>query len=92
MSVTSSSRPYQQLSVLALGCGLSATLVALYVLCWLAVFILPDLTHGWLALFSTQPPGSLASLVGGIVLSALFGWIGAIVLGGVYNYVLERRR
>ena len=92
MNMTSQSRTYQELSIAALGCGLSAALVVLYVLCWLAWFISPDLTHGWLALFSNRPPGSLAGLIIGTVWNIVFGWIGATVMGGVYNWVRARRR
>jgi hypothetical protein len=80
-----------RLSIVALGCGLSTALVVLYVLCWLAVFIAPGMAHGWLALFSNEPAGSVVGLVAGIVWSIILGWIGAAVLGSVYNFVRERR-
>ena len=70
--------------------GLSAALVLLYVLCWLAVLVAPGLAHGWLALFSTEPPGSLGSLVVGVVVSAVMGWVAAAVLVLVYNATLNR--
>lgn len=92
MTMTSEPRGRQELSIVALGCGLSTALVVLYVLCWLAVFIAPGLTHGWLALFSNEPPGSIVGLIAGIVWSIILGWIAAWVLGSVYNTVLARRR
>jgi hypothetical protein len=92
MTIPSEPRLRQELSIVVLGCGISSTLVVLYVLCWLAVLIAPGLAHGWLALFSTEPPGSVLGLVWGIVWSVIFGWVAACVLGTVYNIVLERRR
>ena len=70
--------------------GLSAALVVLYVLCWLATFVAPGLAHGWLGLFSTEPPGSVTGLVVGIVVSIVMGWIAAAVLVTVYNASLRR--
>jgi uncharacterized membrane protein HdeD (DUF308 family) len=92
MTMPTEPRLRQELSVVALGCGISSALVVLYVLCWLAVFIVPGLAHGWLALFSNEPPGSITSLIAGIVWSIILGWVAAWVLGSVYNTVLERRR
>jgi hypothetical protein len=71
--MTLPSEPRLKLSVVALGCGISSTLVVLYVLCWLAVLIAPGLAHGWLALFSTEPPGSITGLILGIVWSIIVG-------------------
>jgi hypothetical protein len=79
---------YQQFNIVALGWGLSAALVVLYVLCWLAVLVVPGLAHGWLALFSTAPIGSGTGLIAGIISSAVAGWITAVVLGFVYNSLL----
>lgn len=70
--------------------GLSAALVLLYVLCWLAVFVAPQLAHGWLGLFSTDPPGSVSGLAMGIVVSIVMGWIAGAVLVTVYNASLRR--
>ena len=41
---------FAQMKLVPFASGLSAALVVLYVLCWLAVFVAPDLAHGWLAL------------------------------------------
>lgn len=70
--------------------GLSAALVVLYVLCWLAVLVAPGLAHGWLGLFSTEPAGSVSGLVVGIVVSVVMGWVAAAVLVTVYNAMLRR--
>ncbi len=81
---------FAELKLAPFAWGLSAALVVLYVLCWLAVLIAPDLAHGWLGLFSTEPAGSVSGLVIGIVVSAVMGWIAAAVLVGVYNAMLRR--
>jgi hypothetical protein len=79
-----------ELKISPFGWGLSAALVVLYVLCWLAVLVSPDFAHGWLGLFSTQPAGSIGGLVIGIVVSAVMGWVTAAVLVPVYNVALRR--
>jgi hypothetical protein len=82
--------PRMELSLPAFGWGLSAALVVLYLLCWLAVLIAPGLAHGWLALFSTEPAGSVGSLVIGVIVNIVMGWITAAVLVPVYNAVARR--
>jgi hypothetical protein len=80
----------QELSLVAFGWGLSAALVVLYVLCWLAVLVAPSLAHGWLALFSTQPAGSVTSLIIGVIVNIVMGWVAAAVLVPVYNALVRR--
>ena len=80
----------QELSLVAFGWGLSAALVVLYVLCWLAVLVAPGLAHGWLALFSTEPAGSVTSLVIGVIVNIVLGWVAAAVLVPVYNALARR--
>jgi hypothetical protein len=70
--------------------GLSAGLVVLYVLCWLAVLVAPQLAHGRLGLFSTEPAGSWSGLLIGIVVSIVMGWVAGAVLVSVYNAALRR--
>jgi hypothetical protein len=82
---------FAELSLAPFAWGLSTALVVLYVLCWLAVFVAPGLAHGWLALFSTEPPGSVSSLVVGVVVSIVMGWIAAAVLVTVYNALIRRQ-
>lgn len=65
--------------------GLSAALVTIYVLCWAAVWSFPNLAHGWLALFSTEPPGSMGGLAIGVIVSVAAGWISGTILVSVYN-------
>jgi hypothetical protein len=81
---------FAELKLAPFAWGLSAALVVLYVLCWLAVFIAPGLAHGWLGLFSTEPPGSINGLVIGVIVSIVMGWIAAAVLVTVYNASLRR--
>ncbi len=81
---------YAPLKLTAFGWGLSAALVVLYVLCWLAVLVAPGLAHGWLALFSTEPAGTAGGVVTGAVVSVAMGWVTAAVLVPVYNAVLRR--
>ncbi|HLC09457.1 MAG TPA: hypothetical protein VJK06_09260 [Methyloceanibacter sp.] len=74
-------------NIVALGWGLTATLVALFVICALAAMLLPTLSlaHNWLGLFSTAPAGSLTNLVEGAIWNIVFAWFSAVVFGLVYN-------
>lgn len=78
--------------LVALGWALSAALVVLFGLCALAAVVFPgwQLAHGWLALFSVAPAGSLRNFADGIMFSVIFGWITAIVLVTIYNRLTAR--
>lgn len=75
------------INIAALGVAASVTLIVLYVTCAIAALALPGLplAHGWLALFSTAPIGSVRALVEGVIGSVVFGWLIAVVLGYTYN-------
>ena len=79
--------------VVSLGWALTATFVLLYVLCWLAAILFPDLnlTHAWLGLYSTAPAGSVRGLVEGIIWNVVFAWIAAITFGVTYNSLAPLR-
>ncbi len=87
--VTTTNSP---LNILALGCGLSAALVVLFVICLAVALLVPDwrASHGWIGLFSVAPMTSVRVWIDGIVFSIVFGWIAAIVLGVVYNQLIRR--
>jgi hypothetical protein len=80
------------INIVALGVATSATLVVLYVLCAVVAMALPDiaLSHAWLTLFTTAPIGSMWGLIEGIISSIVFGWVIALVLGSVYNWIAGR--
>jgi hypothetical protein len=80
------------LDMIALGWGLSATLVVLFVICVVAALVLPDwpASHRWVELFYLAPLTSLRVWMDGIVFSIVFGWISAVVLSLVYNRVIHR--
>ena len=79
-------------NVAALGWGLSAALVVLFVVCLVVALQFPDLpaTHAWVGLFSAAPMTSVRVWIDGILFSVLFGWITAAVLGMVYNRLIAR--
>jgi hypothetical protein len=58
--------------------------------------IAPDwrASHGWIGLFSVAPMTSVRVWIDGIVFSVVFsvvfGWVGAVVFGLVYNYFIHR--
>ena len=81
-----------KLNLVAFGWALSGALVVLLVLCEAAAMILPgwQLAHNWLTLFSTAEVGSLRNLIDGIIFSAVFGWITAVVLVSIYNRLVRR--
>jgi hypothetical protein len=80
------------LDIVALGWGLAAALVVLFVICLAVALILPDwqAAHGWIGLFSVAPMTSIRVWIDGIVYSIIFGWISAVVLGLVYNALIRR--
>jgi len=82
------------LSIVALGWGISAALIVLFVICLVASFVLPDLPasqgwSAWISLFSVTPTAhpflSVRVWFDGIAFSLVFGWITAVVVGLVYN-------
>jgi hypothetical protein len=85
-------------NIIALGWGLAAALVALFVVCLVVALALPDwrASHGWIGLFSVAPMTSVRVWIDGIIFSIVFGWIGAVVLGLVcvlsYEAVAALRR
>jgi 2TM family of unknown function (DUF5676) len=78
------------INIVALGVAASATLVVLYLLCAVVAMALPDiaLSHAWLTLFTKAPIGSMWGLIEGIIWSIVFGWVIALVLGSVYNWMV----
>jgi hypothetical protein len=82
---------YHPISVAGLGWGLSAALVAIFVMCLLAALFIPiRAAHGWVALLSTSPIDSARVWVEGILYSAIAGWITAVIISLVYNRVAAR--
>ena len=68
------------LNIVALGWGLSAALVVLFVICLAVALVWPDwrASHGWIGLFSVAPMTSMRVWIDGIVFSIVFGWIAAV--------------
>jgi hypothetical protein len=82
-----------RLNIIALGWGLSAALVVLFVLCLVVALVLPGwpASHGWVGLFSVAPLTSFRVWIDGVVFSIVFGWVSGLVLGVVYNWCVDRR-
>jgi hypothetical protein len=81
-----------RLSISGLGWGFSAALVVLFVLCMLsALFMQMRAAHGWVTLLSDAPIGSSRVWIEGLSWSAVAGWLIALVLGTVYNWIVARR-
>jgi hypothetical protein len=80
------------LNIVALGWGLSAALVILFVICLAVALLVPgwQASHGWIGLFSLAPMTSVRVWIDGIVFSIVFGWVSAVVLGLVYNHLIRR--
>jgi len=80
------------LNIVALGGGLSAALVVLFVICLAVALVFPDwrASHGWIGLFSVAPTTSVRVWIDGIVFSIVFGWVTGLVLGLVYNRLIRR--
>jgi len=78
------------LSLVAFGVAASAALIVLFVLCWIVAAVMPGLagaSHGWITLFTTAPVDSVRALVEGIIWSIVFGWIIALVMVPIYNWI-----
>jgi hypothetical protein len=90
MSVAPAPSRTALINIVALGVATSVTLVVLYVLCAVVAMALPDiaLSHAWLTLFTKAPIGSMWGLSEGIIWSIVFGWVIALVLGSVYNWMV----
>ena len=75
-----------RLSVLPVGAGLTAALLALYVVCALAALVAPglQLSHAWLELFSTTPLSPLG-LIEGVLGNVVFAWLAAAAFVPAYN-------
>ena len=73
--------------IVALGWALTTTFLVQYVLCWLVAVLFPNanLTHAFLALYSTAPAGSIRGLAEGIIWNVGLAWIAALIFGTVYN-------
>jgi hypothetical protein len=73
--------------VASLGWALTVTFVVLYVLCWVAAVVAPNLplAHGWLLIFSAAEPSSVRSLIEGVIASGVFAWLSAVLFGLTYN-------
>ena len=83
---------HARLSISGLGWGVSAALVVLFVLCMLSALFLPmRLAHGYVTLFSDASLDSGRMWVDGLVWSVVVGWLIALVLGTVYNWIVARR-
>ncbi len=83
---------HERLSISGLGWGFSAAFVVLFVLCLLSALFLPmRLAHGYVALFSAAPLDSGRVWVDGLIWSIVVGWLIALVLGAVYNWIVARR-
>ena len=77
-----------RLSALRTGVALAGTLVVVFVLCAIALALLPGVqfSHMWLALFTAAPLGSVAAWMEGIVASAVVGFIAGYCFAHCYNW------
>jgi hypothetical protein len=90
--VMANAHAHARLSISGLGWGFSAALVVLFVLCMLSALFLPmRAAHGWIALWSDSPLDSSRIWIDGLIWSIVVGWLTALVLGTVYNWVVARR-
>lgn len=82
------------LSLTAVGGALSATLVAIYVGCFLSVLFLPmlPLSHSWLALFTAYWPMSIVGLSQGVAINIFIAWFAALVYVPTFNRLSRRRK
>ena len=91
MAVAHKTAGENAVNIVALGSGLTVTLVALFVVCALVAMLFPDVSfsHKWLGLFSTAPVGSLANFIEGLIWNVVFAWFTAVIFGFVYNRLVR---
>jgi hypothetical protein len=80
-----------RMNVVGLSFGMVATLAGLFVICWAAAVLFPayQLAHGWISLFSTAPVDSTKALLDGVMASAGFGLVSALIFAPVYNLFMR---
>lgn len=90
----SNSREGKALSLVPVGGALSATLVAVYIGCFLSVVFLPmlPLSHSWLGLFTSYWPMSIMGLVQGTAINIFIGWFAALVYVSTFNRLSRQRK
>ena len=79
------------LSLVAVGVGLTAALVAIYVACAVVALVAPgrQLSHAWLGLFSATPLSTLG-LVEGVLSNGAFALLAAAAFMPTYNKAVDR--
>jgi hypothetical protein len=82
------------LNIVALGWGISAALLILFLVCLISAIAFPNLPasqgwSAWIALFSVSPITSIRVWIDGVIFSLVFGWVTALVLGLVYNRLIR---
>lgn len=79
---------HHRLRIVAVGAGLTATLVLGYVVCWCvaATVQTPAFTHAWLNLFSAAPEASFRQLIEGSLWSIVAAWFAAITFTPAFNW------
>lgn len=89
--VVSQKKSESGVNIVALGWGLSATLVALFIVCALAAMLFPTLpvAHNWLGLFSTAPAGTVWNFAEGVIWSIVAAWFSAAIFGPIYNRLAD---
>lgn len=74
------------ISVLRLAAAVGVALMALFAICWIAIFLpVGNATHAYIGLFTTADPRSGAALAQGLCWSLIFGLIAGGLGAFVYN-------
>lgn len=89
--MTESTSP-RDLSPLTVAAALSITLLALFLFCVILRMVAPGLqvSHGWIAIFTTAPVTSMQAWVEGVLFSIFFGTVGGFTFALTYNYAQRR--
>ena len=74
------------ISVLRLAVAVGVALMALFAICWIAIFLpVGNATHAYIGLFTTADPKSGVALAQGLCWSLIFGLIAGGLGAFVYN-------
>jgi hypothetical protein len=81
------------ISVLRFAVAVAVTLMVLFAICWLAIFLpVGNATHAYIGLFTTADPRTGIALAQGLCWSLVFGFIAGGLGAFVYNLVGGRGR
>lgn len=76
----------RRIGVIRFTAAAAFTAALVFVVCWLGTYLpFPNLSHAYIALFTSAPVGSALALWAGLCWSLLFGGFAAAAFAVIYN-------